>query len=155
MFHLRLFELFALSFLVGAAAASFSTDQATARDIARLILASRERQESKEIFKSSVFSRKKTMKILVKMCTGGNTCCNINSRCGLGEGDCDSNVDCLVFPAAGKPLYEAQYSDFLRRKEPGLRKFWRNWRNCAKKLFAQIRRMRRRMRQICAKIFQR
>ena len=58
-------------------------------------------------------------------------------------------------PAAGKDLYEAQYSDFLRRMEPGLRKFWRNWRNCAKKIFAQIRRRRRRMRQICAKIFQR
>ena len=48
MLHLRFFELFALSFLVGAASvsASFSTDQATARDIARLILVSRERQES-------------------------------------------------------------------------------------------------------------
>ncbi len=29
------------------------------------------------------------------MCRGGNTCCNINSKCGLGEGDCDTNVDCM------------------------------------------------------------
>ncbi len=36
------------------------------------------------------------------------------------------------YPAARKPLYEAQYSDFLRRKDTGLREFWRNWRNCAK-----------------------
>ncbi len=53
-------------------------------------------------------------------------------------------------PAAGKPLYEAQYSDFLRCKFEDLGEFWRNWRNY-KKIFAQIRRMRRRMRRICAK----
>ncbi len=41
----------------------------------------------------------------------------------------------MAYPAAGKPLYEAQYSDFLRRKDTRLRKFWRNWRNRAKKLF--------------------
>ena len=40
---------------------------------------------------------------------------------------------------------------FLRRKISDLRQIWRNKRNCAKKLFAQIRRMRRRMRWICAK----
>ncbi len=36
-------------------------------------------------------------------------------------------------PAAGKPLYEAQNSDFSKRKVPDLREFSRNWRNCAKK----------------------
>ena len=41
-----------------------------------------------------------------------------------------------VNPAAGKPLYEAQNSDFSKRKVPDLREFSRNWRNCAKKIFA-------------------
>ena len=29
------------------------------------------------------------------MCTGSNDCCNLNNRCGLGEGDCDTNTDCM------------------------------------------------------------
>ncbi len=57
-------------------------------------------------------------------------------------------VDYRLFPAAGKPLYEAQNSDFSRRKVADLRQIWRNKRNYAKKIFAQIRRMRRRVRQI-------
>ena len=28
-------------------------------------------------------------------CTGGDSCCTLNNQCGLGEGDCDSNEDCL------------------------------------------------------------
>ena len=51
-------------------------------------------------------------------------------------------------PAAGNPLYETQNSDFSRRKVADLRQIWRNKRNYAKKIFAQIRRMRRRVRQI-------
>ncbi len=56
-----------------------------------------------------------------------------------------------VPPAAGKPLYEAQNSDFLRGKDTGLRKLLHNWRNCANFFLAQIQCMRRRKRQICAK----
>ena len=54
-------------------------------------------------------------------------------------------------PTAGDPIYKAQKSDFLMRKVADLRQIWRNRRNCAKKLFAQIRRMRRRMRWLHAK----
>ncbi len=54
------------------------------------------------------------------------------TACTLGEWD----------PAAGEPLYKAQKSDFLKRKVANLRKYWRNWRNCARKVFAQIQRMR-------------
>ncbi len=54
-----------------------------------------------------------------------------------------------AYPAAGKPLYEAQKSDFLKCKVANLRGFWRIWRNCAKKIFAQIWSMCWRMCQIC------
>ncbi len=56
-----------------------------------------------------------------------------------------------VVPAAGKPLYEAQYSDFLRRKNTGLREFWRNWRNCAR-ICACVDACAKKLRQNCAKI---
>ena len=55
---------------------------------------------------------------------------------------------CFAYPAAGKPLYKAQKSDFLRRKVADLRQIWRIKRNYAKKIFAQFRRMRRCVRQI-------
>ncbi len=38
-------------------------------------------------------------------------------------------------PTDGDPLYEAQNSDFLKRKVADLRKIWRNKRNCAKKKY--------------------
>ena len=29
-------------------------------------------------------------------CTGGDSCCNsLNNKCDVGEGDCDSDADCL------------------------------------------------------------
>ena len=28
-------------------------------------------------------------------CTGGDSCCSEENRCGVGEGDCDSDADCL------------------------------------------------------------
>ncbi len=60
-------------------------------------------------------------------------------------------VDHGEIPAAGKPLYEAQYSDFLRRKNTGLRDFWRNWRNCAR-ICACVDACTKKLRQNCAKI---
>ena len=58
-------------------------------------------------------------------------------------------------PAAGKPLYEAQKSDFLRRKDTGLRKFWRIWRNCAKICAdsAHASTHAQKLRKICATVF--
>ncbi len=38
------------------------------------------------------------------------------------------------FLTAGNPLYEAQNSDFLKRRVADLRKIWRNWRKCVKYL---------------------
>lgn len=29
------------------------------------------------------------------LCQGDNDCCTEDNQCGLGEGDCDSNADCL------------------------------------------------------------
>ena len=28
-------------------------------------------------------------------CTGGDDCCSQDNKCGLGEGDCDHDSDCL------------------------------------------------------------
>ena len=28
-------------------------------------------------------------------CTGGDSCCSEENKCGPGEGDCDSDADCL------------------------------------------------------------
>ena len=28
------------------------------------------------------------------MCEGGDDCCNRTNKCGVGEGDCDSDDDC-------------------------------------------------------------
>ena len=28
-------------------------------------------------------------------CVGGDSCCNADNRCDVGEGDCDEDSDCL------------------------------------------------------------
>ena len=28
------------------------------------------------------------------VCTGGDSCCTPNNKCGEGEGDCDSDAEC-------------------------------------------------------------
>ena len=35
------------------------------------------------------------MLCLAERCNGGDSCCNANNRCDVGEGDCDSDTDCL------------------------------------------------------------
>ena len=33
--------------------------------------------------------------ICFKDCNGGDDCCNENNKCGVQEGDCDNDSDCL------------------------------------------------------------
>ena len=31
----------------------------------------------------------------IAKCTGGDSCCSATNRCDVGEGDCDTDADCL------------------------------------------------------------
>lgn len=38
----------------------------------------------------------------VVKCTGGDSCCDENNRCDVGEGDCDWDPDCIDGLLCGK-----------------------------------------------------
>ncbi len=47
------------------------------------------------------------------MCIGDNSCCTSRSRCGIGEGDCDADNECLGGLVCGNPGNCATYSVHL------------------------------------------
>ena len=47
------------------------------------------------ISKSNFFILQRIYPLFAAACIGGDSCCNENNKCDVGEGDCDYDSDCL------------------------------------------------------------
>ncbi len=51
---------------------------------------------------------------LAGQCLGVNSCCSFSNRCGLGEGDCDSDGECVEGLVCGRCQHEFEVPVFGR-----------------------------------------